>query len=186
MDSYPRRLNWGCGPVIADGWVNVDRERLWALGAPELSDLVVHDITAERLPFPDGFFDGIVANHSFQCLTLDEGPPAAEEFARVLARGGRLRLIVPDVVAALDAFYRGDGTWPGFAAISEPWPLQRRFLHYLTWGGQNRRCFDLEQLQEVCLDAGLVLATVPDPEMRWMTEIDSRHGESLFVEAVKP
>lgn len=177
MDSYPRRLNWGCGPEIAVGWTNSDS---YPYGQEHVGRI------SHGLPYPDGFFDGIVANHSFQCLTLQEGPWAMTEFHRVLARGGRLRLIVPDIGAAVEAFLHLDHEWPGFAAISEPWPLQRKFLHYLTWGGQNRRCFDLEQLQGVCLDAGFVLATTPDPEMRWMSDLDSRHGESLFVEAVKP
>lgn len=49
----------------------------------------------ECLPFPDGSFDAVVGN--FILLHLGRPERAAQEFVRVLARGGRLALTVWDV-----------------------------------------------------------------------------------------
>ena len=49
----------------------------------------------EGLPFPDGSFDAVVGN--FILLHLGRPERAAQEFVRVLARGGRVALTVWDV-----------------------------------------------------------------------------------------
>lgn len=190
MDSYPRRLNWGCGPEVAAGWANSD---IVDRGQDHVGDVL------DGLPWPDGYFDGIVANHSLQALRYDEVSRALAELHRVLARGGRLRILVPDVIAAAYAFVgdapfhesrdprRHEGAaWAGFQAISEPWPFERKFLHYLTWGGQNRTCWSVGTLVDELRAAGFITGEPADPELGWLADLDSRLGESVVVEAVKP
>jgi SAM-dependent methyltransferase len=166
------RLNWGCGPDWADldvRWIHSDCVD-W--GQHECCDVV------DGLSFGDGSLGAVVANHSLQCLTYEVVDGVLDEFARVLAPGGYLRILVPDVLAACQAFLDGDETWPGFAAISEHWSIDRKFSHYLTWGGSNRSCFTRGALEERIRVAGFDLSSaVP----HWVSELDSRLDESVIV-----
>lgn len=176
MGSEHRKLNWGCGPNIADGWVNSD---VVDYGQDHVGSIL------DRLPCHDGFFDGIVANHSLQCLTYDELDVAVAELARVLRPGGRLRVLVPHIVAAFVAWNLHSGRWPGFVAITEPWSIDRKFAHYLTWGGSNRSCFTWLTLTELLERHGLRMPVQPDDEWLWLRSLDSRLDESIVVEVVK-
>lgn len=169
-------LNWGCGPDWADlpgGWVNSD---IVDYGQPHVGDI------RDGLRFDDEVFGSIVANHSLQALTHDEVGPALVELRRVLAPGGFLRVMVPDVVEAFRAFEQGEEDWPGFVAITEPWSLDRKFAHYLTWGGTNRTCFTRISLAEHLDAAGF---RPPAPEQPWLTDLDSRLGESIVATAIR-
>lgn len=175
MDRAPRdRLNWGCGPVIAPGWLNADVIESDGVFPLDESPLLPEPWT-ER-------FDVIVANHSLQCLDYVGVRTALDELTRVLARGGYLRVLVPDVLAACKAFIHRDESWPGFVAISEPWSLDRKFAHYLTWGGQNRSCFTVDSLEDQMRDAGLMIVDVVPDEVKML---DSREGESVIVSGWK-
>lgn len=186
MDSAPiQRLNWGCGPVIAAGWLNADVDVVQrGADSTTMGGGVFPLDDSPGLPF--GWterFDGIVANHSLQCLTYDELEIAMSEFARVLKYGGRLRIIVPDVIQATQAYLDDDAEWPGFVAISEDWPIGRKYPHYLTWGGSNRSCFTVESLAGLARRHGLHRAPLDQPT--WLTELDSRLGESIVVTVAK-
>lgn len=170
------KLNWGSGPVVAPGWTNSD---IGGYGQEHCGDIL------EGLPWPDGHFDGIVANHSLQALPAGELDHALREFHRVLRPGGHLRVLVPNVVAAFLAWQREDDQWAGYRAIAEPWGLDRKFCHYLTWGGQNRSCFTREVLGMLLMRNGFALYSGPfDVEWLWLSDLDSRLDESLVIEAV--
>lgn len=191
-DAVQRRgLNWGCGPEPVQGWTNVDR-------VISKSTVIGNDITQSDLPFVTGLFDGVVANHSLQCLPGGDLDHAIQEFHRVLRPGGHLRVLVPDVVAAFDAWGSYNDVWAGFAAITEPWDAERKFAHYLTWGGQNRTCFLRTTLHDLLTRNGFTIL----PQYRlgagartfqeaaanhgwdWLRELDSRIEESIIIEAV--
>lgn len=177
-----RGLNWGCGPewryAMSGGrsgvtWYSSD---VVDYGQEHVGSIL------DGLPCADGFFDGIVSNHSLQALTVHEIPAGLAEMHRVLRPGGHLRVLVPDVMAAVEAWFDGDETWPGFTAISEPWTAQKKFAHYLTWGGQNRTCFMPATLAEALDVAGFE----PCSWRPWLAALDSREGESLITEVRKP
>lgn len=178
MAREVRGLNWGCGPALARGWWNAD--------VVDYGQDLVGDI-ASGLAVEDAFFDGVVANHSLQCLTYAELDVAVIELHRVLRPGGRLRVLVPDVIAAFDAYRDSNELWPGFTAISEWWDIDRKFAHYLTWGGSNRSCFTPVSLAALLdrhgfmqpRDGGAALST----SWRWLCELDSRLEESIVIEA---
>lgn len=177
-----RGLNWGSGPAIA---ISTDEVRWWN------SDIVDHGqehvgSILDGLPCLNGFFDGIVANHSLQALTVHEVPTALAEMHRVLRPGGRLRVLVPDVVQAFyEACEYQNEQWAGFVAISEPWSLDRKLAHYLTWGGQNSSTFTHTSLDEMLTEAGFTGTVREGDPWPWLASLDSRVGESIIMEAAK-
>ena len=94
-------LDAGCGhgepvlPRVSDGaaavGLDLSREQLrLAARAVPRARLVQGDMTA--LPFRAGAFDGVVAYRSVIHVPISERPAVFEEFARVLAPGGRTLL----------------------------------------------------------------------------------------------
>lgn len=113
------RLHLGCGMTAPPGWVNVDgswnarlakhpflRRALAALhllspekaAVPWNPNIVIHDIR-KPLPFPAGSVGAIYASHVVEHLYLDESERLLRECFRVLAGGGILRVVVPDLNA---------------------------------------------------------------------------------------
>jgi SAM-dependent methyltransferase len=136
------RMNFGCGSVQPEDWVNVDRDSLGA-------DMLWIDGDIASGPPPPGFhqfdvreglppswyeqFDYIVANHSLSDLTFHELPSALSELYRVLKPGGVLRVLVPDLVGAMVAYDRGDASW--FPQGDDLPTTSERFCTFVTWFG---------------------------------------------------
>lgn len=109
------RVNLGCGPVMRDGWINVDgSRRAWLLTrATALDRLLVrlglipptafkpsvlyHNLL-KPLPWPNGSIAAIYAGEVWEHLRPADGERLTRECYRVLAQGGVLRLCVPDGV----------------------------------------------------------------------------------------
>lgn len=81
----PLRLNLGCGTKRIIGWVNID-----LYGDPDLRV----DLERDRLPYPDGSVDEILASHVLE--HLQDWWSLFLECARVLRPGGKLVVRVPD------------------------------------------------------------------------------------------
>jgi SAM-dependent methyltransferase len=81
-----RKLNVGCGHDVKSGWVNLDIAPLDGVD-------VVHNLEEPPLPFDDASFDYI------ECINILEHvadlPDVMRELNRVLAPGGRLRIMGP-------------------------------------------------------------------------------------------
>jgi SAM-dependent methyltransferase len=99
-------LNLGCGFWPVAGWTNVDLN-------PETSRYVDIWASVTDLPFPDGSADRIYCGHLLEHLGYDSDAPAAlREMARVLAPGGSICVVGPD----MDRVLEGDDDawgWPG-------------------------------------------------------------------------
>ena len=107
------KLNVGCGPHYADGWVNIDRYDQDEIQDGRRVD-VVCDVLA--LPFDADAFSHAYAGHFLEHLGYeDEAPLALREIHRVLAPDGQLMVVVPDVQRAREG-------WPGMLAAIEPKP----------------------------------------------------------------
>jgi predicted SAM-dependent methyltransferase len=115
------RLNLGCGLQTPSGWINVDgsynarlakhpfirRALAWlnilpadTLNIPWSSSIFVHDIR-KPLPFSDGSVGAIYASHVLEHLYQEEAQRLVKESMRVLAKGGVLRVVVPDLEAII-------------------------------------------------------------------------------------
>jgi predicted SAM-dependent methyltransferase len=83
-----RKLQLGSGSNNAAGWLNSDI-------APQ--GKVIYLDAANRYPFPDRSFQYIFAEHLIEHLSWEDGLKMLQECYRVLAPGGKLRIITPNL-----------------------------------------------------------------------------------------
>jgi predicted SAM-dependent methyltransferase len=176
-----QRLNWGCGPLAPFGWVNSDIE-----AGPGID--VVADIR-KGLPFPDNHFDYIVSIHVLPELAYRELDPALQELRRVLKPNGVLRLSLPDLDLAINA-YRSKDVDYFLIGDDEVKSLAGKMIVQLLWYGRSRSMYTWEFTKELLERTGYREVTRSAHEkstsgLQGITELDNRALESLFVEARK-
>ena len=138
-------LHLGCGPKYLSGFVNVDgnllRKRdVWL-------DL------RNGLPFSSGSIASIYSSHVFEHFYAEELAALLRECHRVLAPGGFLRAVVPDMRAAARAYLSGDAAF--FSDFPRPHrSLGGKFSNLLFCEGGHRQGRDFSYLQELLLEAG--------------------------------
>ncbi|WP_254510348.1 class I SAM-dependent methyltransferase [Anatilimnocola floriformis] len=176
-----QRLNWGCGPLTPFGWINSD-----IAAGPGVD--VVADIL-QGLPFPDNHFDYIVSIHVLPELAYRELDPALHELRRVLKPGGILRLSLPDLDLAINAYRNKDIDY-FLIGDDEVKSLSGKMIVQLLWYGRSRSMFTWEFTKELLERAGYSEVTRCAHEksasgLTGITDLDNRALESLFVEARK-
>ncbi len=176
-----QRLNWGCGPLTPFGWINSDIE-----AGPGID--VVADIR-QGLPFPDNHFDYIVSIHVLPELSYRELDPALQELRRVLKPNGVLRLSLPDMDLAINA-YRSKDVDYFLIGDDEVKSLAGKMIVQLLWYGRSRSMYTWEFTKELLERTGYREVTRCAHEksasgLAGITELDNRALESLFVEARK-
>jgi SAM-dependent methyltransferase len=181
-DAPPlRRLNWGCGTQPEPGWINSDRKQ--APGIDLSCDI------REGLPLEAGSIDYAVSIHALPEVPYSDLVPVLRELRRVLKPGGVLRLGLPNLERAFDAYRRGDSDW-FLIPDDEMSSVGGKLITQLIWYGYSRTLFVPEFAVELLRKAGFAqihqLASgetaSPYPEI---TALDDRPLESFFVEAVK-
>lgn len=89
LKSYPvRKLQLGAGGNDPAGWLNTDIE--------PTSEEVYLDATV-RYPFPDGSFQYVFGEHVIEHVPWEAGVAMLKECYRVLAPGGKVRIVTPDL-----------------------------------------------------------------------------------------
>lgn len=174
-----RRLNWGCGPATPRGWINADR-------LPHPGVDLQGDIR-DGLDLADASIDYAVAIHALQDLAWADIPSALAELKRVLRSGGVLRLGLPDLDRAIDAYLRGDAAYfhvPDQDARS----LGAKLVTQIIWYGSVRTPMTFAFVRECLEGAGFrdvqrcgyrrSASGIVD-----IVALDNRERESLFVEA---
>ncbi|MGL6290208.1 MAG: aspartyl/asparaginyl beta-hydroxylase domain-containing protein [Silanimonas sp.] len=194
------KLHVGCGGHALPGWVNLDVH-------PAPLCWNVH----WGLPFADGAATHVFVSHLFEHLFFPHDAMAfLAELKRVLAHGGRVRIVVPDVAQLVDAYQRGDREF--FAKRAAHWtnargdgPLLAQFLNYAGAGPDpgylfeaHKFGYDFDTLAALLREAGFEsivrngFMQSDDPSLRLDDQsavAGAEHGGghySLFVEAVAP
>ena len=197
--------------VTIDGWVNVDASlgarlaklprvgaalaRLVGLRIEWSQEIFLHDL---RRPFPwaDASSEVVYSSHTLEHLTRDDGRRFLSECHRVLAPGGVLRIVVPDLAMILSEYEKGafpavdlvERLGVGFEEPGDsPWKrrLAPLFRH------PHRCMYDAESLVAALVAVGFPEARVQPPERSRIGDLadverPARAQGSLIVEAAKP
>lgn len=160
IDSTSSELNLhiGCGKGLLPGWVNID------IHPAPLSMNVLRG-----LPFPSGSARYIFVSHFLEHLFFPRDvAPFLAELRRVLAPGGVVRIVVPDIEQCIDAYNTKDPLF--FASRRETWDWwpenPTRLEDFLAYGGagpepaylfeSHKYGYDFETLQKILEKAGFV------------------------------
>lgn len=88
-------VNAGCGSNIVKGWINIDNYYL-----PEEKDFVKGDV--RQLPLESNSVDYILFDQVLEHMAMADVPQVLYEVRRVLKKGGRCVIIVPDFEGAVN------------------------------------------------------------------------------------
>ena len=174
-----RRLHWGCGERIAQGWINSDIK-------PGPGVNIIGNIL-DGLPIESESMDYISSQHALQDLKIYEQVKAMSELRRILKPGGVLRLSLPDLDLAIACYLRGDQnhfqhwTWK---------TLSGNFITYILWHNLTNTPFTYEFAEELLYMASFravyrVTYRQTRSDYPAIVELDSRENESFYVEAFK-
>jgi SAM-dependent methyltransferase len=98
-ETHPvRKLQLGAGPNLADGWLNTDIE-------PEAGGVYL-DATSDY-PFPSESFHFVFAEHLIEHLPWEGGLKMLQESHRVLAPGGKMRVVTPNLAKLIHLLNNG-------------------------------------------------------------------------------
>lgn len=179
-------VNVGSGPFALPGFVNLD---LIAF----TPGITAWDCT-HSLPFANGAAAGVRAEHVVEHLEPRFGVPHfLAECRRVLASGGVLRIIVPDLGAYLRAYV--DGSEAAWRAIGVPVPfpddLPRAMdvvAHAFHQWHEHRWGYDADSLMDRLRRAGFRDVTTArfgeGRDLRLAVDRDEHRAYSLYVEGI--
>ena len=89
LKSHPvRKLQLGAGGNDPVGWLNTDIEP---------TRTVVYLDATDRYPFPDGSFHYVFSEHMIEHVPWEAGVAMLKECYRVLALGGKVRIVTPNL-----------------------------------------------------------------------------------------
>lgn len=176
-----KRLNWGCGGHVAEGWINCDRKD--GHGIDLSCDI------REGLPIESDSIDYAVSIHALQEIPYPELIPVLQELRRVLRPGASLRLVLPDLLKGMEAYRRGDRDY-FLIPDEDAQAIGAKLVVQLIWYGYSRTLFTSDFVEELLGKAGFRSVThcgfhQTASSFAEIVELDNRANESLFVEAVK-
>lgn len=175
------RVNIGCGKFPRAGWINADNKM--RPGVDRIADL------REDLPFPDASVDYAVAIHVLPHIRLDGMVPALERIRRILKPGGVLRLALPDLEKAIEAYRRGDTGY--FMIPDATWRAPgAKLVAQIVWHNDLQTPFTFDLAKEALEKAGFadVARCAYRRTASRFAEIvacDNRERESFFVEGTR-
>lgn len=135
------KLEIGGGNIPTPGYIQFDKA-----GYPWID--VMGSLGDESMPFPDDYFDDILAIHVLEHIERGRLSLALHSLLRILKRGGTLRIHVPNMMSTFKTY------------IAEPSPVKRFNLYQVVYGGdarqedRHRLLFDEETLVMVLRDNG--------------------------------
>jgi SAM-dependent methyltransferase len=193
------KVNIGSGLSGIPGWHNLDNSPTITLSRiPVLNKLLktpawprdVKRYDVRRgLPFADGSVRYIYSSHTFEHFTPAESSAVAKQCFRVLAPGGVLRIVVPDLELIVQE-YLADTSPLAAQTLRSRLSLDHSIRDLVHPGSNHSQMFDSKALVQLLKDAGFDRVEVSSfgksaiPEID-LLELEVRRGESLYVEAVK-
>jgi predicted SAM-dependent methyltransferase len=139
-------LHLGCGPKYLQGFINVDGNFF--------SKIDLWMDVRNGLPFASNSVDSIYSTHMFEHFYPDELGRLLQECLRVLKPGGGIRLIVPNLESAIQAYCQRQNEWFDDSFPRHFDSLGGRFSNFIFCDGQHRTAFDFTHLDEVLRKAG--------------------------------
>jgi predicted SAM-dependent methyltransferase len=169
-----KKLNFGCGSIQPEGWINVD-----------------HDTQFNALPhlnnIEDGSLDIIVAHAVIQQIPLHSLVNVLTMLKRRLKVDGVLRISLPDIMQGVEAYHRNEKEW--FPNGEED--IDDRFSAWITWYSTSCTLLTSNALFHKLKEAGFSKINIVDFKKtkfddKWeSTELDTRENEFYFIEAMK-
>ena len=203
------RVNVGCGMTPTPGWLNLDNS--WSVrlartpagrllgGRRAFAEAVrQHNIRyaeALALPVADGAARIVYSSHMVEHLDRGEARAFLAEALRILAPGGAIRLVVPDVGKAVADYQRHGDADRLVGGLLMSRPRARGFkakLAEVSVGFRDHRwMYDAQSLCRVVGEAGFRdVVALPPGETRLVDpgalDLAERDDESCYVEGVKP
>lgn len=166
-------LNLGCGPVRIPGELGVDRDPN-AAGGDIAADLLA-------LPFASGSVGRARLSHVLEHFPYRMAPTVLMEIHRILERGGRIVVGVPDMEATCRAWVEAADIADPARRLSGKAIVNRHMYGSQSHEGQEHRAgYDVETLADILRCCGFEQVDVRNDEER------GDIIESLIATAVKP
>jgi predicted SAM-dependent methyltransferase len=212
------RINVGCGQTPTPNWRNFDNSLSLRLSRiPFLPELLVKfklmnsyqyqlancarkynieygDVT-KCLPLQDGSVDVIYCSHMIEHLDRNEVASFLKEAFRILRHGGRIRIVVPDLMKQIEE-YKKSGDADVLIESTHLCELRPRSLlqrlRILLVGTRNHQwMYDGNSLSRLLQTHGFVKTEVmPAGQTKILAheplDLQERVAESVYVEAEKP
>lgn len=179
-------LHLGCGRRYLPGFVNVDAN-------PRQKIDLWLDVR-NGIPFRDNRVASIYTTHMLEHFFPDELQRLLAECYRVLRLGGGMRIIVPSLRTAIEAYNRQQVEWFNGEFPRHYDSIGGRFANFIFCDGQHRSAFDYSHMQEMLRRAGFseVIESSEGCSRIYGEKVPSydpadREGlpHSLYVEAIK-
>lgn len=176
-----KKLHLGCGNVYLEGWVNIDNY----IGGRRHKDLWLD--VANGLPFKNSEIEAIFTSHTLEHFIIEDISRILEECHRVLRPSGFLRIAVPSMTMAMDAYFKGDGAM----FDTQGRTISRKFIDWILYHNTHLTMFDFPFMRELLEDAGFQdICEVRYRESRYfdakqLLEMDKYEEQTMFVECVK-
>lgn len=201
-----RGINFGCGTsiIVADGWVNLDNSPTLLIAKtpfrhfwPSLPrwPTGVRFCNAPRLPFSEESVEVVYSSHFLEHLSATAAIKFLHSAYRVLAPGGIIRTVVPDLQILAVSYLDGQNTADEFLDRLSLIPTGRSsaviLRRVLRQGNYHHWMYDYRSLKERLQKVGFVQIRKMEYLKSDVTEIsqldvEGRRYESLYVEARKP
>jgi predicted SAM-dependent methyltransferase len=141
------------------------------------------------LPFADNSVNYVFMEHALEHFNLSDGVSALRELHRVMADGGVIRIIVPDLERYCSAYSASDRGW--FALAGPKLTTLAEGLNYVFLNHFHRFIYDFESLSLMLKEAGfhnIVKSSHLDSEHKELCQdmdLPNRKALNLYVEARK-
>jgi SAM-dependent methyltransferase len=199
------KVNFGSSLVVADGWINVDGSpHILLAGWPKPvlkvmyrhsdarnwcgdEDLYITQLKTHRflhhnleygLPFPDNTVDYLYSSHVLEHFYVDTAEFILRDAYRVMKKGSRLRVCVPDLQYAFTLYAQGNKE-QALTYFFEPRRgsfNRHRYMYDFDLLASLLQKVEFSSIERFAYRQGFV----PD-----LDRLDNRPDETLYVEAVK-